>query len=51
MSEITKGIVVKVQTTKDQCTRITLDCDKAFTENINLLAWQDKEVVLQLKEE
>ena len=51
MSEITKGIVTRISTNKDQTVKISIDCDKAFTENINLLAWQDKEVVLQLKEE
>jgi hypothetical protein len=46
-----KAIVVKVQTTKDQCTRVTVDADKLYTEGINLLAWQDKEVTIILKEE
>lgn len=49
--EITKGQVVKVQTTKDQCVRLTIDIDKNFAGETNLLAWQDEMVTLQKEEE
>ena len=46
--EITKGIVTKITTTKDQCVRLTVDIDKSFIpEEVNILKWQDQEVVLQ----
>ena len=45
--EITKGILTKVTTTKDQCVRVTIDIDKAYAETVNLLKWQDQEVALQ----
>lgn len=45
--EITKGQVVKVTTTKDQCIRLTIDVEKAFADNVNLLNWQNEMVVLQ----
>jgi hypothetical protein len=45
--EITKGIVVKVTTTKDQCRRITIDIDKDYCKGMNLLDWQDEEVTIQ----
>lgn len=49
--EITKGIVTKIATTKDQCVRLTVDIDKSFIpENVNILKWQDQEVVLQSEE-
>jgi hypothetical protein len=46
-----KAIITKISTNKDQTVRITCDSDKFFTEGINLLAWQDKEVTIILKEE
>jgi hypothetical protein len=49
--EMTKGIIVKVQTTKDQCVRLTIDIDKAFAGQTNLLSWQDEMVTLQKEEE
>lgn len=46
--EMTKGIVTKITTTKDQCVRLTVDIDKSFIpEEVNILKWQDQEVVLQ----
>ena len=46
--EITKGIVTKISTTKDQCVRLTIDIDKAYIpENVNILKWQDQEVTIQ----
>ena len=46
--EITKGIVTKISTTKDQCVRLTVDIDKSFIpENVNILKWQDQEVTIQ----
>jgi hypothetical protein len=46
--EITKGIVTKIATTKDQCVRLTVDIDKAFIpENVNILKWQDEEITIQ----
>ena len=48
MMEITKGIVTKISTTKDQCVRLTIDIDKAYIpENVNILKWQDQEVTIQ----
>ena len=48
--EITKGIVTKISTTKDQCVRLTVDIDKSFIpENVNILKWQDQEVTLQVE--
>jgi hypothetical protein len=49
--ENVKGIVTKVQTTKDQCVRVTVDIDKAFAEGVNLIAWQDGMVSIKLAEE
>ena len=46
--EITKGIVMKISTTKDQCVRLTVDIDKTYIpENVNILKWQDQEVTIQ----
>ena len=46
--EITKGIVTKISTTKDQCVRLIIDIDKAYIpENVNILKWQDQEVTIQ----
>lgn len=46
--EITKGLVTKVTTTKDQCIRITVDIDKSFIPaDVNILKWQDEEVTIQ----
>jgi hypothetical protein len=45
--EITKGIVTKVTTTKDQCVRLTIDIDKVFADKVNLLKWQDQSVAIQ----
>ena len=47
MTEITKGICVKISTNKDQTYRIVCDIDKAYAEKINLLKWVDQEVALQ----
>lgn len=50
MEEI-KGQVVKVQTTKDQCIRLTIDVEKAFIGDVNVIAWQDNMVKIKLEEE
>ena len=41
------GQVTKVQTTKDQCIRLTIDVEKSFAGNTNLLTWQDTMVVVR----
>jgi hypothetical protein len=48
--ETIKGQVVKVQTTKDQCIRITVDVEKAFVGDANLITWQDNMVTIKLEE-
>lgn len=50
MEQVT-GQVVKVQTTKDQCVRLTVDVDKAFVGSVNIITWQDQMVKIQLEEE
>lgn len=45
--EITKGQVVKVTTTKDMCIRLTVDVDKDFAGDINLLSWLNEMITLQ----
>lgn len=50
MEEI-KGQVVKVQTTKDQCVRLTVDVEKLFIGDANIIAWQDCMVKIKLEEE
>lgn len=46
--EITKGQVVKVTTTKDNCVRVTVDIEKAFIpKDVNILQWQDTMITIQ----
>jgi hypothetical protein len=43
--ENVKGQVVKVQTTADECIRITIDIDTAFIpEDVNVLKWKNNMV-------
>jgi hypothetical protein len=49
--QIIKAQVVRVQTTKDQSVRLTLEADKAFVGNVNLISWQDQMVAVQLEVE
>lgn len=45
--EITKGQCVKVTTTKDNCIRVTVDIEKAFVGDINLLEWLNDMLIIQ----
>ena len=36
MKEIIKGQIVKVQTTADECVRVTVDIDTAFAGEVNI---------------
>lgn len=49
--KIIQGQVSKVQTTADSCIRLTVDVDKAFADGVNLLAWKDNMVAIQLEGE
>lgn len=50
-TEITKGIVVKISTNKDQTYRVVVDIDKAYADQINLLKWQDTMITIQHEDE
>jgi len=51
-AETLSGQVVKVQTTADECVRITIDVDTALIpENINVLKWKNNMVFIQMSEE
>ncbi len=41
------GQVVKVQTTADECIRVTVDIDsEAIPESVNVLSWKNRMVVV-----
>jgi len=46
-----KGICTKITTTKDQCIRITIDVDKQFAAQTDLLSWQDEMIAMELIDE
>lgn len=49
--EQVKGQVVKVQTTADECIRVTVDIDAAFIpEGVNVLKWKNNMVFIQVGE-
>jgi hypothetical protein len=49
MDESVKGQVVKVQTTADQCVRITIDVENHFIpEGLNILKWKNEMVKINL---
>ena len=44
-----RGQVVKVQTTADECVRVTVDVDiSLITEDINVLKWKNNMVFMQV---
>jgi len=46
--DIIKEQVTKIATTKDQCTRLTVDVEKSFIPaDVNLINWQDQMVTIQ----
>lgn len=46
-----KGQVVKVQTTADECVRLTIDVETSFIpENVNVLKLKNKMVFIQPEE-
>lgn len=50
--EIVKGQVVKVQTTADECVRITIDIDTSLIpEDVNVLKFKNNMVFIQISEE
>ena len=49
MEEIIKGQIVKVQTTSDECVRVTVDIDAAFAGEVNILKWKNQMVNIELE--
>lgn len=49
--EQVKGQITKVQTTADECVRLTIDCDVALVGEVNILKWKNNMVTIQLEEE
>jgi len=46
------GQVVKVQTTADECVRITIDIDVSLIpEDINVLKWKNNMVFMQISDQ
>ena len=43
-SETLTGQVVKVQTTADECIRLTIDIDSQFVGEVNVLKWKNEMV-------
>jgi hypothetical protein len=48
--ETVKGQITKVQTTADECVRLTIDCDVALIGNVNVLQWKNQMVKIELEE-
>ena len=49
--EQVKGQVVKVQTTADECVRVTVDIDTSLIpEDVNVLKWKNNMVTIQVAE-
>lgn len=46
-----QGIVTKVQTTADECVRITIDIDSHFVQDINIIKWKNSMVKMELVED
>lgn len=42
------GQVVKVQTTADECIRLTIDIDSSYASDINILQWKNEMVTMQI---
>lgn len=50
--EKVSGQVVKVQTTADECVRLTIDIDMLLIpEGVNILKWKNNMVFIQISEE
>lgn len=50
--EQVKGQVVKVQTTADECVRVTIDIDTSLIpEDVNVLKWKNNMVFIRVSEE
>jgi hypothetical protein len=50
--EQVKGQVVKIQTTADECIRVTVDIDTSLIpEAVNVLKWKNNMVLIQVIEE
>lgn len=50
--EKVKGQVVKVQTTADECVRLTIDIDTSLIpDEINILKWKNSMVFIEKSEE
>lgn len=50
--EQVRGQCVKVQTTADECVRITVDIDTSLIpEDVNVLKWKNNMVLIQISEE
>ena len=45
------GQVTKVQTTADECVRLTIDCDVALVGSINVLLWKNQMAKIELEDE
>jgi hypothetical protein len=49
--EQVKGQVVKVQTTADECIRVTVDIDTSLIpEDVNVLKWKNNMVFIQMSD-
>jgi hypothetical protein len=48
--KLVKGICTKISTTKDQCIRITIDIDKMYAAQTDLLSWQDEMIEMECLE-
>ena len=46
-SETLTGQVVKVQTTADECIRLTIDIDSQFVGEVNVLKWKNEMVQIE----
>lgn len=50
--EKVQGQVVKVQTTADECVRLTVDIDTSLIpDNVNVLKWKNNMVFIEKSEE
>jgi hypothetical protein len=50
--EKVSGQVVKVQTTADECVRLTIDIDTLLIpEGVNILKWKNRMVFIEISEE
>jgi len=48
--EQVKGQVVKVQTTADECVRVTVDIDNSLIpEDVNVLKWKNNMVLIEVE--